>query len=78
MSVVLDARTATDHFPGIGRYVVHLSQALVQIAPDLRLTLLHDPLASATRLTLPNLPRIACSASPFSLQQQCIVPRTLR
>ncbi len=78
MSIVLDARTATDHFPGIGRYVVHLSQALVQIAPDLHLTLLHDPLASATRLTLPNLPRIACSASPFSLRQQWTVPRTLR
>ena len=78
MTLVLDARTAADHFPGIGRYVVNLSQALVQVAPDLGLTLLHDPLASATRLTLPNLPRIACSASPFSLQQQWIVPRILR
>ncbi len=78
MTLVLDARAAADHFPGIGRYVVALSQALMQVAPDLGLTLLHDPLASATRLTLPNLPRIACSASPFSLQQQWIVPRMLR
>jgi glycosyltransferase involved in cell wall biosynthesis len=78
MPIVLDARTATNHFPGIGRYVVNLSQALVSIAPDLGLTLLHDPLAGATRLTLPDLPRIACSTSPFSIQQQWIVPAILR
>jgi glycosyltransferase involved in cell wall biosynthesis len=76
--LVLDARTATDHFPGIGRYVTHLSQALARIAPDLGLTLIYDPSAPAARLTLPDLPRIACSASPFSMQQQWIVPRMLR
>ncbi len=78
MRIVLDARTATDHFPGIGRYVVNLSQALTEIAPDLGLALLHDPSAAATRLTLPDLPRIACSISPFSIQQQWIVPGILR
>ena len=75
--LVLDARTATDHFPGIGRYVANLSQALSQIAPDLDLALLHDPSATSTRLTLPKLPRMACPASPFSIQQQWIVPRIL-
>ncbi len=78
MSIILDARTANDHFPGIGRYVVNLSQALTKIAPDVGLTLLHDPSAAATRLTLPDLPRIACAASPFSIQQQWIVPGILR
>jgi len=78
MSIILDARTATDHFPGIGRYVVNLSQALTEIAPDLGLTLLYDPSAAATRLTLPDLPRIACSISPFSIQQQWSVPGILR
>ena len=78
MPIVLDARTANDHFPGIGRYVVNLSQALMRIAPDLDLTLLHNPAAKATRLTLPALPRIACSTSPFSIQQQWIVPAILR
>jgi glycosyltransferase involved in cell wall biosynthesis len=76
--LVLDARTATDHFPGIGRYVANLSQALMRIAPDLDLTLLYNPAANATRLTLPDLPRINCFASPFSIQQQWIVPRILR
>ena len=78
MAIVLDARTATDHFPGIGRYVVNLAQALASLAPDLGLTLLHDPSAKATRLSLPDVPRIACSASPFSIQQQWTVPRVLR
>jgi len=28
---LLDARTATDHFPGIGRYAANLAQALTAI-----------------------------------------------
>ena len=78
MPIVLDARTATAHFPGIGRYVVSLSRALTRIAPDLDLTLLHNPTAKATRTTLPDLPRLVCTASPFSIQQQWIVPTMLR
>ena len=76
--IVLDARTATDHFPGIGRYTVNLARALVQVAPDLDLALLHDPSAPASRLTLPELPRITCPVSPFALRQQWAVPRILR
>lgn len=78
MPIVLDARTATDHFPGIGRYVVNLARALKSIAPDLDLTLLCDPNAPASRLTLPDLPTVACAVSPFSIKQQWIVPRQLR
>ena len=74
---VLDARTATDHFPGIGRYVVNLTRGLALVAPDLDIALLHDPTAAATRLALPGLPRIACAASPFSLRQQWVVPGQL-
>ncbi len=77
-SIVLDARTATDHFPGIGRYVVNLASVLTHIAPDLDLLLLHDPSAVSTRLQLPNWPRLACAVSPFSIQQQWSVPRHLR
>jgi glycosyltransferase involved in cell wall biosynthesis len=76
-NVVFDARTATDHFPGIGRYVVNLSQALVKVAPDLELLLLHDPGATATRLALPDLPRRPCPVSPFSPRQQWVVPAHL-
>jgi glycosyltransferase involved in cell wall biosynthesis len=75
---VLDARTATDHFPGIGRYVVNLARALSQLSPGPDLSLLYNPSARATRLALPALSRIACTASPFSLRQQWLVPALLR
>ncbi len=77
MHLALDARTATDHFPGIGRYVVNLARGLAQVAPDLRISLLQDPNAPATRLPLPDLPRIPCLASPFSIRQQWLVPGQL-
>jgi glycosyltransferase involved in cell wall biosynthesis len=78
MTIILDARTATDHFPGIGRYVVNLAQALTQTPLASHLTLLHDPTAAATRLQLPALPQMTCPVSPFSLRQQWVVPAQLR
>ena len=78
MTIVLDARTATDHFPGIGRYVVNLAAALKAIAPALDLALLIDSTVPAGRLTLPDLPVIACPIDPFALQQQWRVPKLLR
>ena len=78
LHVALDARTATDHFPGIGRYVVNLAHALARIAPGLPISLLYGPSANPTRLSLPALPRLDCSASPFSLRQQWVVPGQLR
>ena len=76
--VVLDARTATDHFPGIGRYVVNLAGALKRIAPDLDLMLLRDQSASAQRLSLPDLPALDCATSPFAPAQQWRVRSILR
>jgi glycosyltransferase involved in cell wall biosynthesis len=76
--IVLDARTATDHFPGIGRYVVNLAGALQRIAPELDLTLLRDPAVAAQRLTLPDLPMLDCATSPFALAQQWRVRSILR
>ena len=78
MTIVLDARTATDHFPGIGRYVVNLAHTLKSIAPDLDLMLLCDPNAPSSRLALPNLPITNLPISPFSIQQQWRVPQQLR
>ena len=75
--MILDARTASVHFPGIGRYVVNLARALLATAPELPLTLLYDPTAP-TRLTLPPAPRIAYPWSPFALSQQWRLPRLLR
>ena len=77
MPIVIDARTATDHFPGIGRYVVSLATALQVVAPETDFAFLNNP-SSTTRLALPDLPTHACSASPFSLSQQWTVPRQLQ
>ena len=78
MPIVIDARTASDHFPGIGRYVVNLCRALCQVVPDVDLAVLYDPGATASRLALPDVPRLACLASPFALRQQWLIPRQLR
>lgn len=78
MRIVLDARTATDHFPGIGRYVVNLSGALARVDADVSVMLLHNPAAEPSRLPLPDLARIPCTASPFFLHQQWVVPNLLR
>jgi len=76
---ILDARTATPHFPGIGRYVSNLAQALPPLLDHgERLTLIHSsdyPLSIAASKAVRTLP---ISASPFSLSQQLRVPRLLR
>ena len=76
---ILDARTATPHFPGIGRYVTNLARAMVPLlTPDERLTVLHNP---AYPISLPpsdTVRTIPLVVSPFSLRQQWIIPRLLR
>jgi glycosyltransferase involved in cell wall biosynthesis len=79
---VLDARTATDHFPGIGRYVSNLAQALPSLlAPDERLILLGDP-SRPSRWQLPapseQVQWVETAVSPFSLAQQWQIPQLLR
>lgn len=78
---VLDTRTATNHFPGIGRYVSHLARHLVPLlASDEHLVLLHNPLATTDwRLpaTQKNVTLVATAVSPFSLSQQWQIPRLL-
>lgn len=82
MNVCLDARPATTHFPGIGRYVINLSGA---ITPGLdegdRLFVLRDPTRSSVmgltaseghRTRVVNVP-----LTPFSIRQQWVVPRVL-
>lgn len=76
---VLDARTATPHFPGIGRYVTNLARALIlQLAPAERLTVFFAP---AHPLDLPPndaVDSLPIDVSPFSLRQQWAIPRLLR
>lgn len=75
---VLDARTATPHFPGIGRYCRNLASALVpQLATDEYLTVLH---AAAHPLNPPRSVQVetkSLDTSPFSIRQQWVVPRLL-
>ena len=82
MRSVLDARTATDHFPGIGRYVANLAQAMVPLlGEDEQLVLLRDPTQpSSWDLTILAGKRaqvVDVPLSPFSLGQQWSVPRLL-
>ena len=78
---VLDARTVTPHFPGIGRYVASLAPALAeQLERDERLLILHAPEA-ADRLQPAAGPQVTLRAtdlSPFGIDQQWAIPRLLR
>jgi glycosyltransferase involved in cell wall biosynthesis len=80
---VLDARTAADRFPGIGRYAYNLARAMVPLlGGGESLVLLRDPSApsgwdltpvAGGKATICDLP-----ASPFSVSQQWRVRRALR
>jgi alpha-1,3-rhamnosyl/mannosyltransferase len=78
----LDARTATEHFPGIGRYVSQLADHLTPLLKvNERLLLLHN-FTKSSRWQLPpeqeNVIHLDTAVSPFSLQQQWQIPRLLR
>lgn len=82
MRFCLDARTATEHFPGIGRYVSNLAQAMVaQLANDETLLLIVDRSRPST-WQLPhaqkNVKIIETTISPFSLSQQWHIPKRLK
>ena len=83
MNYCLDARTVTDHFPGIGRYVSNLARAIVdQLARDEQLIMFRDP-TQISRWELPksiskNVTIIEAPVSPFGFSQQWVIPRMLR
>ncbi len=73
---LLDARTATPHFPGIGRYARSLAAAMLPLlASDERLTLLVDP---QQPFELDGATSLPVDASPFSLSQQWRVPQAVK
>ncbi len=83
MNFCLDARTATDHFPGIGRYVVNLARAMTPLLDgDERLILLRDPTQPSRwdlrALAGEKLQVVDAPLSPFTLRQQWAIPRLLR
>jgi alpha-1,3-rhamnosyl/mannosyltransferase len=76
---VLDARTATPHFPGIGRYVRNLARELVPLlAPAERLTVLVAPDHPVPLPETWQAETLPVAASPFSLRQQWVIPSLLR
>ena len=77
MHVAIDARTATPHFPGIGRYVSGLARGLAGATPEGRFTVIADRSVEKPLFSLPEEDIIPCSISPFSVRQQTVVPRLL-
>lgn len=83
---LLDARTATPHFPGIGRYVTSLAAALPnQLRAGERLVLLTPPdaamspaLTTLRHLAHPDVTLVPTPISPFSPAQQWLMPGLLR
>lgn len=75
--IVLDARTATPHYPGVGRYTRELARALSAVA---ELTLLVNPLQSGIERELWSLParRVSVPHAPRSVAQQWVLPQRLR
>jgi len=83
MNLCLDARSATNHFPGIGRYVVNLARAMIPLlGQDERLVLLRDPAQPScwnlTTLAGERVQVVDTPLSPFTLRQQWAIPRMLR
>ena len=83
MRFCLDARTATDHFPGIGRYVNNLERAMVaQLMGDEQLIVIRDP-ARSNRWESPGpqpgrVTTLEAAISPFGFRQQIAIPNLLR
>jgi glycosyltransferase involved in cell wall biosynthesis len=75
--VVLDARAASPHFPGIGRVVTGLAGALARCPDAPRVMLLHGA-EPDRRLLVTGLPGITCRSSPFDIGQHWEVRKRLR
>lgn len=82
--IVIDARYVNDHFPGIGRYVYNLLDALGQLAAEHSFVALYNPDLPNTRHAMaalarhPNLQVMYIHLRPFSLGEQLALPRMLR
>ncbi len=77
MRVTLDARVATDHFPGIGRVAVQLAGALARRLPPDELLTLAPSAGAASRFGALGGECVPCADTPFALAQQWRIPRQL-
>lgn len=84
MRMSIDARYVNDHFPGIGRYVYNLIDALGPQLGTHRLLVLHNPALINTRHDIaalarhPNIALVETPLRPFTLAEQRGLPALLR
>ncbi len=76
--LVLDARAATDHFPGIGRYISNLARSMAPLLSQGELLILLRDSGRASRYQLNALDGervrvIETPVSPFSIRQQWLI-----
>lgn len=77
-TIVFDARTIQDHYPGIGRYAFHLARALAECFPEHQFRLLFNPRAYNSRFDLQtlttraNVVPVPTPAQIFSPQEQTL------
>lgn len=75
--IVLDARTATPHYPGVGRYTRELARIL---SATIDLAIIVNPLQSGIERDLWSLParRVSVPHNPRSIAQQWVLRQRLR
>ncbi len=83
MRIAVDGRYINDHYPGIGRYLFNLLQALPAVAPEHEFTVLSNPALRNTRYDLtalkkPNLGLVPCHIAPRTPKEQIDLPLTVR
>ncbi len=74
LRIGFDARYASDHFPGIGRYITALLPALSAINQRHQLIVLVNRAQSLPRLPDPRLSYVPVQSAPFAPQQQLELP----
>ncbi len=84
MQAVLDIRTVTDHFPGIGRYAYQLAREMVRQEDSERLLLISNVGSGNTRFDISalaaerNAEIVLTKARPFTVKEQLCLPGELR
>jgi alpha-1,3-rhamnosyl/mannosyltransferase len=83
MRTLIDVRTASDHFPGIGRYAYHLARAIARQKDRGELLLLfNEGLAArfdiAALASEPDVKLLSTKARPFTFREQMLLPGRLR
>ncbi len=84
MQTIIDIRTASDHFPGIGRYTYHLVHELARSKDREQLLLISNPQLTNTRFDIGTLAAesrvrlVITDARPFTAQEQLHLPGELR